>query len=52
MPVARWEWKRFRHAFVTGPAQVIRRAAQIWIPISGSHRFAEEYLAAHVRLQR
>lgn len=50
--VVRWEWKRFRHAFVVVPAQVIRRAAQIWLRISGSHRFAEEYLAAHVRLQR
>ncbi len=50
--VVRWEWKRFRHAFVVVPAQVLRRAKQIWIRISGSHRFVEEYLAAHARLQR
>jgi hypothetical protein len=50
--VVRWEWKRFRHAFVVVPAQVLRRAKQIWIRISGSHRFVEEYLAAHTRLQR
>jgi hypothetical protein len=46
--VVRWEWKRFRHAFVTVPVQVIRRAAQVWIRISSSHRFAEDYLAAVV----
>lgn len=50
--VVRWEWKRFRHAFVVVPAQVLRRAAQIWLRVSGSHRFAGEFLAAHVRLQR
>ena len=50
--VVRWEWKRFRHAFVVVPAQVLRKAAQIWLRVSGSHRFVEEFLAAHVRLQR
>jgi hypothetical protein len=50
--VVRWEWKRFRHAFGAVPAQIVRRAAQIWIRISGSHRFAAAYLTAHVRLQR
>lgn len=50
--VVRWEWKRFRRAFVAVPAQVLRRAAQIWLRVSGSHRFVEEYLAAHALLQR
>jgi len=40
--VVRWEWKRFRQAFVVVPAQVLRRAAQIWLRVSGSHRFARE----------
>ncbi len=51
--VVRWEWKkRFRQAFVVVSAQVLRWAAQIWLRVSGSHRFVEEFLAAHVRLQR
>ena len=50
--VVRWRWKRYRQAFVVVPAQVLRGAAQIWIRVSGSHRFVEEYLAAHARLQR
>jgi hypothetical protein len=50
--VVRWEWKRFRHAFVVVPAQIVRRAAQTWLRVSGSHRFVAEYLAAHAKLQR
>jgi len=50
--VVRWEWKRFRQAYVIVPAQVLRRSAQIWIRVSGSHRFVKEYLAAHAKLQR
>jgi hypothetical protein len=50
--VVRWEWKRFRHAFLVVPVQVLRKAAQTWIRVSGSHRFVQEYLAAHARLQR
>ena len=46
------EWKRFRQAFVVVPAQVLRKAAQIWLRVSGSHRFVEEFLGAQVRLHR
>ena len=49
--VVRWQWKRFRHAFVTVPAQVIKRGRQIWIRFAGSHRFVNDLVSAHARLQ-
>jgi hypothetical protein len=49
--VVRWEWKRFRQAFVFVSAQVSKRGRQIWVRLSGSHRFVETLVAAHQRLQ-
>ena len=49
--VVRWEWKRFRQAFVHLAAQVIKRGRRIWVRISGSHRFAASLVAAHQKLQ-
>ena len=49
--VVRWEWKRFRQAFVFVSAQVIKQGRQIWVRLSGSHRFVETLVAAHQRLQ-
>jgi hypothetical protein len=47
----RWEWKRFRHAFVYVSARVLRRARQIHVHIAGSHRTAPTILQACARLQ-
>ncbi len=49
--VIRWEWKRFRQAFVLAAATVIKRARQIWVRMSGSHRFTSTLVAAHQKLQ-
>ena len=49
--VVRWEWKRFRHAFVYLAAQVVKRGRQIWLRLSAAHRFAEDLVAAHRKLQ-
>lgn len=49
--VVRWEWKRFRQAYVYLAAQVIKRGRQIWIRLSDSHRFAASLVAAHQQLQ-
>lgn len=49
--VVRWEWKRFRQAFVYVGAQVIKRGRQVWLRFSGSHRFSETLVAAHQCLQ-
>jgi hypothetical protein len=49
--VVRWEWKRFRQAYVYLAAQVVRRANQVWLRLSGSHRFTASWVAAHSRLQ-
>lgn len=49
--VVRWEWKRFRQAFVYVGAQVTKRGRQIWLRFSGSHRFIETLVAAHQCLQ-
>lgn len=35
----RWEWKRFRLAFIYVAAQVLRRSRQVTVRISASHRF-------------
>ena len=47
----RWEWKRFRQAFVYLSAVVTRRARQLRVRFSGSHRFASTLVAAHAQLQ-
>lgn len=49
---SRWEWKRFRQAFVYVAAQVLRRSRQVTLRISASHRWHRTLVAAHQRLQR
>jgi hypothetical protein len=44
--VVRWEWKRFRQAFVFLATQVIHRARQVWLRFAGSHRFVHTLVAA------
>jgi len=47
----RWEWKRFRRAFVEVTAVVIKRSRQLWIRFKGAHRFLDTLVEAHQRLQ-
>jgi hypothetical protein len=47
----RWQWKRFRQAFVYVAAQVLRRSRQITVRMSASHRWCDTLVAAHMRLQ-
>jgi hypothetical protein len=47
----RWEWKRFRRAFVYCAAQVVHTARQVHVRFADSHRFADTILAAHMRLE-
>jgi hypothetical protein len=47
----RWEWKRFRRAFVYCAARVVHTGRQIHVRFADSHRFAGAILAAHLRLQ-
>ena len=47
----RWEWKRFRHAFVYVAVRVLRKSRQIHVEIASSHRTAQTILQAHARLQ-
>jgi hypothetical protein len=47
----RWEWKRFRHAFVYVAARVLCQSRQIHVRIASSHRTAATLVQAHVRLQ-
>lgn len=49
--VVRWEWKRFRHAFVYLAAQVIKRGRQTCLRFTDAHRFAADLVAAHHKLQ-
>ena len=49
--VVRWEWKRFRQAFVYAAAQVIRRSRQIVLRFSAAHRWHQFLVAAHQQLQ-
>ncbi len=46
----RWEWKRFRRAFVYCAARVVHTSRQVHVRFAGSHRFAGAILAAHARL--
>jgi len=47
----RWEWKRFRQAFVFLAAEVVRHARQVYVRLSASHRFVQTLVHAHVKLQ-
>ncbi|MHC4164894.1 MAG: IS1380 family transposase [Planctomycetota bacterium] len=47
----RWEWKRFRHAFVYIAARVLRQSRQIQVRLARSHPMAPTILLAHARLQ-
>ena len=47
----RWEWKRFRAAFVYLTVDVIKRSRQIWTRFSPSDDFYTDVLQAHQRLQ-
>jgi hypothetical protein len=49
--VTRWQWKRFRQAFVYVAARVLRGSRQVTLRISASHRFHRFFVAAHQRLQ-
>jgi hypothetical protein len=49
--VVRWEWKRFRQAFVYAAAQVIRGSRQIVLRFSSAHRWHQLLVAAHQQLQ-
>ncbi len=42
----RWEWKRFRQAFIYIGAKVIHQARRVVAKISGAHRYAAEVLRA------
>jgi len=48
----RWEWKRFRHAFVYIAAKVVRIAREAIVRISASHRWAAQFIRATDTLRR
>ena len=47
----RWEWKRFRKAFVYIAARVVSTARTLVLRLAGSHRFAEDIRRGILRLQ-
>lgn len=49
--VTRWEWKRFRRAFVHVPVQVVHHARRNVVRILGTNRFTETLVKAHALLQ-
>jgi len=49
--VVRWEWKRYRHAFVTLAVEVVYRSRQRWLRFSPANRFLDQLVHAHVQLQ-
>ena len=49
--VVRWEWKRYRKAFVHIATEVIHRSRQRWLRFSPAHRFLPTLVAAHAQLQ-
>ena len=49
--VVRWEWKRYRKAFVHVATEVIHRRRQCWLRMSPAHRFLDTLIAAQVQLQ-
>jgi hypothetical protein len=44
--VMRWEWKRFRLHYVLIPAQLIKRARQVWLRLMGARSTIEPLLHA------
>lgn len=46
----RWEWKRFRHAFVYVGAKIIHHARTAVVQLASSHRFTPDLLAAARRI--
>ena len=46
----RWEWKRFRRAFVYCAVRVVHASRQTHVRFASSHRFAGAIIAAQVRL--
>lgn len=44
--VVRWEWKRFRLHYVLAPAQLIRRARQVWLRLMGARATTNPLLLA------
>ena len=49
--VVRWEWKRYRKAFVHVATEVVHRSRQCWLRISPAHRFHDTLIAAQMQLQ-
>jgi hypothetical protein len=47
----RWEWKRFRKAFVFVAARVIKKAGQILVRLADSHRFTSTIARGIAALQ-
>ncbi len=47
----RWEWKRFRKAFVYVAARVVMTGRRCVLRLAGSHRFARDLQRGIVRLQ-
>lgn len=47
----RWEWKRFRQAFVEISAEVIKRSRQLYVRFNEANRFLDILVEAHQRLQ-
>lgn len=44
--VMRWEWKRFRLHYVLVPAQLIKRARQVWVRLMGARDTIDPLLLA------
>ena len=44
--VVRWEWKRFRLHYVLVPAQLIKRARQMWVRLMGARSTTDPLLLA------
>ncbi|MCP4038589.1 MAG: IS1380 family transposase [bacterium] len=44
--LARWEWKRFRLHYVLVPAQLIKRARQMWVRLIGARSTIDPLLLA------
>ncbi len=44
--VVRWEWKRFRLHYVLVPAQLIKRARQMWVRLMGARSTVDPLLLA------
>ncbi|MEN8185135.1 MAG: IS1380 family transposase [Myxococcota bacterium] len=49
--VVRWEWKRYRKAFVYVATEVVHRSRQCGLRMSPAHRFLDTLIAAQVQLQ-